>query len=1491
MPESTEESSSMSDEEGLSASAKLRAGQARGYTFQDVIAGACILSVFFEDTNTVDIESKLESTDKFDDIVLEKSDETICLQLKNGPNHKLISSDLTGSNGRGLDFKDLSDSAEARREADEGSRFLVLTSYINDSGSGIEFSDGSENLSIWGDLEFRTKELNEFRGGDVEDEGIEFVLGVPGIGTTSDEEEINSPRNTELFERIVENVSPRLDVRENPEIDDPENLTEGAVTLARWARNQPADIGKLDRDEIIRRLELIPSERFPQQLGLPDDYIHPRWIDNLEDAYDNPDNRILVEGAPGSGKSVGIELFHRAWEDLEDHRTLRFYFYIPEDADSLEIKRRDPDWFRHQLAYQLYSTFTKAFERSNSVPVWTGVDDLQEYINNVAQWADQEDQRVLFIFDGLDHALRPFGGTEATEPAEGSALEEIGKLDFPDPLGLLMISREISESHDTLRVDQQIEVPAWNSNEIREYLAKRDANQYDELVEDLSTVSGGLPVIISHIATKAEIQGDNIEEVIEGASHVDGELEAYYDTIWEPLEPYERDVATLVALNPTGLHEDTINSVIDLPYTVKSTRLEDAPLAHILDPISGDQFRVFHDSFRKHIKDLLDEEEISRGHTRLFNYLFDQCIQFPQNLDSLRYHAENGRGYSELKDLGTLDNLLQWWEKGIYFDHLSNTLDLAFEASLQQGDYISAFDCVILGGVARDMLETYTSDSLRLSYYTAQGDRDKALRLVDQVQQYKGGSEEAIEAMQTVARNCDNELGRTRLESWENDYQEGQQPDINPEAYLEVASNVLDADEFWNVAEQIKRLDTGEHFPREVLAAVEKKPELFDSQPEPPDWFFENESLALESCEQLIHDLPEAWLEELRAHAPEYSGLSFAELHVLLRCGDLEDELLEVIKNRELDEPIDRPSEREVQYNDVYYAGSIIAGLVETPADLLDTVDEIAVHQPKIQKLLSLMGAAATRESSAEKELWVDATMQYLEERFEEGYLVDPSSRNVDEVRYWGVVSDISNAFSEVADHGSEELFRRVLETSEEIGSGDRFFDTITSSLNRAWEELSPDVALSEGLDSRYKELLNRSPMEEPPSRDLMNLGVRAAEKGYNSRAEKYAEKAVERCFRYGYRKDTFLSNVWSGLEDLVDDDWIKYHGTAIQLINWANLLHEMTDGKETRHYEGIFLKSLLDSGIIDYHTVEENARQATTVRKVWDWRLENPRGMSKEELSKLIGSKEMKIRSGSTSRMGLPFFSKAAEVADDFGWGDLVEKSLSALIWGDYVREGISDDRKGRLRELAAEYDVDIPDNLDSNNTSTDIERGSNETEDDKSDIENILSEHSEDDPLRMDDFDDFTVEELSEAGDLLQDNSFDSTRYDLTAAAPISRLLAERGNKEQAILLLENVIAERNLIDSWLGGGSNRFEIVAEALLDIDEERALQSVLNGWNKSRLDTEGYQSIFPQLLWIVKRTEGEIAADEFFSHVMSWTRRLMWPHEDRIQKWGVLDTY
>ncbi|UWG50153.1 NACHT domain-containing protein [Halalkaliarchaeum sp. AArc-CO] len=1491
----TENERTATESENMDASASTRrmAGAARGYTFQDVIAGACILSVFFEESQAITIESKLNEGDKFDDIILEQDGDIICIQVKNGPDHTLSSSDLTGSSGRGLDLSNLSESAEARVQAGEGTRFIALTSFGSETGPDIEFLDDSENITLFGELSFETDILADGRNevdGEIVD--IEFVLGVPGIGTATDEK-VESLRNTELFERIVESVTSRLNIRENPEIDDPYSLTERAVNLARWARNQPVDVQRLDREEIIHRLKLFPSKQFAQQFELPEKYIRPRWTEELEEAFDDSDNRVLVEGSPGSGKSVGIELFHRSWEDSDDYRTLRFYLYVPEDADSLEKRRGDPEWFRHQLAAQIYDTFPEAFGEGTPAPVWTGTEDLQQYIDKVAQWAEQEEQQILFIIDGLDHALRQFGGTSATESAEGTVLEELGSLDFPNPLGLLMISREITEAHDILRVDNQIEVPRWSVEEIKEYLERKNIPPEDEFVRRVAEISGGLPVIISHLIRKAETQGEEVIEglqsAIEDASHVDGELEQYYDTIWEPLEPYERDVVSLFALNPTGLREETIKSVVDFPYIQESTRLEGAPLAHILESTADGRFRVFHDSFRKFVEDQLDQEEITQGHERLYEYLFDQCIKFPQNLESLKYHAENGPGRSALKELATLENLLCWWQEGIHLDHLSKTLDLAFDVSLRDEDYFTAVDCILLGGVARNMLDIYMEDNSRLRYFAAQSDLGRALRLVDQIRGYEGGSKEAIEAMQIVARNWEDELERDWLAAWEEDYQRAEQPSWDPEAYFEVASEILEPQEFWKAAGEIRREDNGQHFPREVLAAVQNKPELLEGQPEPPEWLFENESVALEACEDLIHDLPEPWREELKENAPDYSDLSLAALHTLLRCGGAEDEIREVIENTELGEPIDDWGQGGSRFYEVYYTGSIVASLDESPEELLETIDRIAIEQPRFQKLLAMMGAATTRDSSTQSQRWVDATLEFLCRIFEEGHLVDSDVRYVDQFRYQQAVSDIAGAFRKVVKQGSEDQLSEAIQLNKEADFEDRTLETVSRYLTEAWEEVNTE-ALPDGIDERYENILKRPPSEEPPSRELMDLAVRAAKEGYDSRAENYVEVAVERCFRYGYRKDIFLNDVWKGLEDVADGQWDRHLGTAIQLINWANLLHDLTDGKETRHFEGVFLKSLLDADAVDYHTAEKYAEHNTTQRKLWNWRLENPDGMTAEELRSLIYVKETRIRSRRHSNRELPFFSKAAEVADNFGWDELVVKALHALNRGDYVRDGINSDREQRLRDLASQYDIEIPSDLDSDNGSSEFEGESVETESEDDRIHEILSQHSEEDPVSVESVEELTSEELLNAGELLQKDMVGSPRYNPAAAAPISRVLADRGNVDDAIELLENVIAERDLINSWLGGGRGRFEMVAEALLDINEERALQSVLNGWRMSRLDTQSYLSILPQLLWIVKQTEGEIAAEELFSHMMKWMRRLVWPYENHVQKWGVLES-
>jgi hypothetical protein len=601
---------------------------ARGYLFQDVVGGAAILSVLFEESEAVAVEDAIQTGDKFDDIVLDQGDDQICIQVRNRPGKRLKSGDLKNESG---DFylDDFVSSARDRRSAGEGTRFVILTSFKEEPGPDVDLVDDG-TISFFGDFQFPVQTLADGAGVVSDGTEIEYILGVPAIDTADDDELAETVRDTDLVNTIHRHVTPIFDELEHPEISDPTSLVMDAVDLARWSRLH-SSIGGLHRQDIVRRLEYIPTPQMEQEFPVGEGYIEPQWMQEVESAGE-ADDRVLVEGEPGSGKSTGIELLHREWSEETDKRTLRFFLYVPDDAGRIEKKRNDPAWFRHQLAAQLHRTFPEAFADEIAVPVWTGTDDLQEYIDAVARWADGQGQQPLIVIDGLDHALRSFGDTTHGGGIEGTVVEELAALDFPTPLALLMVSRPLSsEKHDALRVGTKITVPDWDDDEIWKYLEENDVVPTGDLVHQMATVSGGLPVILSHLLRKAEsFDGDlevGLQSALDEASSVDGELERYYETVWEPLRPHERDAATLVALSPTGLDTGTVDALLDFPWTQQELWMDEMPLSHIIDRVGGRQLRVFHDSFRSFIVRQLGTMDIDQGHERLFDYLFERCTR------------------------------------------------------------------------------------------------------------------------------------------------------------------------------------------------------------------------------------------------------------------------------------------------------------------------------------------------------------------------------------------------------------------------------------------------------------------------------------------------------------------------------------------------------------------------------------------------------------------------------------------------------------------------------------------------------------------------------------------------------------------------------------------------------------------------------------------------------------------------------------------------
>lgn len=1457
---------------------------ARGYTFQDAIGGVAILSVLFEEAEAVAIEDLYESGDKFDDLILEQDSDHICFQVRNRPGQRLTLSDLENTSSK-FYISDFVDSAQARFEAGEGSRFVILTSHLDESGPDINFEDEGE-VSFFGDLQLPTRHLANSAGEVSPETEIEYILGVPGIDTADDEELAETIQDTDLVRLIEKNVVPVFDELEHPEISDAKTLVTDAIDLARWARNH-SSITRLTREDIVRRLAYIPTPDLPQEFPVQEGYIEPEWIQNLENT-DNDTNRLLIEGGPGSGKSTGIELLHREWSETPDKRALWFFLYVPEDAEHVERKRNDPGWFRHQLAAQLNKTFQEAFSGGVKTPVWTGTDDLQEYIDRVADWAARENQQPFIIIDGLDHALRSFGDTAHGSEIEGTILEELAALDFPPPLSLIMVSRPLStEIHSDLRVSEHITVPEWDEDEIARYLRENDVSTTDELVQRVESVSGGLPVILSHLLREATTSEGEVREelqsALDDASEVDGELEQYYETVWEPLRPHERDATTLIALNPTGIDGEIIDELIDLPWTQQELSVDEMPLSHIIDKYNSRYLRVFHDSFRSFTLNQIDPDEIEKEHERIFDHLVERCEETPARLDSLTYHAENGPGRAALKDFVSRDQVLQWWENGAHVNQVLQAINLAFDASLRDGDYTNAFDCTILGGVTRDMLDIFADDSDRLDFYLAQGDRDAAIRLVDEIREHNGGTEESLSAMQKVAQEWEEEIERDWMRQWVNDYQEAEQPSWDPNAYFELGAVLLHPDEFWESAQEIRRAKTGEHFTREVLTAVRRHPDLIDYQVHPPDWLFEDIEVALEACGEIGQQLPDSWREEIHENAPPPSDVSIAGLYTLFLCDGPQDEIVQIVEDQVLAEPKRSPTQSESRFSDAYYIGAILASWGQSPDEVLSSLGDLSAEHPKVHQFVALVGAATTREFSDETGRWVDATLDFLEQRFNDRSLADESIPPGEHWSYRTSVEAAVKEFQDVIEEGSTDRVQRVHEIANEThGETENLLPTVS------WELVGtyPDEMLPGALNEQFEKILKRSPDEEPPTRALIDLAYNAAEAGYPEHADHYFESAIERCYRYGYRKDVFLNDVWKGFRDVVGNDWDRHMGTAIQLTNWARLLHELTDGKETLHYEGMFLTDLLDENLIDINTAFEGASNQLTLKKLRNWRLDNPSGMTCGELRAYIDAQRAQVRTSRYPDKKTQFFGRTAEIAADNGWEDLVRKSLVLMNKGEYVDEGVGAGLAETLEELAETYDIRIPENI---RKETDDESEIEEPDEDEVTAEQeaphrLLSGCSKEKPLSEEDFRDLSTDELRAAGKLLQERKY---WYEGVAAVPLAHVLADREGTEEAVDFLVKIIAEHDLMSWYIGGPG--FEPLADTLMEISEEDALEAVLRAWRKSSIiDEASYQTVFPQLMWVVKRTEGQIAAEELMLHTMDCLRRLFWPYEDRIQVWGIL---
>lgn len=1467
-------------------SSKGLAGMERGYLYQDIVGGMCLLSVLFDEAEAVEVESPspIDRNDKFDDLVLHRDEETICFQVKNGPDYTFSGTDLDDSSSGRLNLEELVKCAKSKNEINEGSRFIVFTSYNPPRRSDIQLADTSSRLILFEDLEFETKKLEGDLGSVDDDIDIEFVFDAPGIDEIHRSDPFHGLEQTEIFLQILENVSPIHATKENPRVDTPSDLVLRAITLSTRAREDPGH--RLTRKSISEKINIAPSlEMYPQSLSVDEGCILPFWFQQLKESLVDIDGRTVIQGVAGSGKSTGLELLHNSIDGLKSTKIVRYNLYDPDDNPSQAEDRIDPSWFRDQLAGELQRKLPEVFSENNA-PIWTGIGDLQSHLDKVAEWCSANNQHVIIIIDGIDHALPKPAGSNTESDIEGTVIEEVGQLEFPGRLIPIFVGRPLSDDvYSVLRKDQTRTVPTWGSEEIERYYTQNGISVDESLISSVEDVSGGLPVILSHLLSEAETSEGDIDEglrnAVEEAPNVSGELEEYYEEIWSPINPHLRDVLSLQAARSTAIHADVVTDVLNLPWMKSKSKLNKNVLAHTLEEVEKDHYRIFHESFREFILEELDSGQEEEIHKSLYDYYINEQIESASYTDALRYHAERGPGLEALRELATVEHVSHWWREGVHINKITSSLNLALEGAQSVIDYETALNCTILGATTHGMLDIYVDN--RLEYFRTIGDRRRALKFTNQLRDEAPGTEDSLVAMQKITREWPEELNKSWLQDWYESWEEADKPrDWNPEAYFEVAVKNLDPEQFWEHARVFVTDKSNEHFTYQIFRAMSYNTDVLKERLDPPEWLFDDLPKTLEACELIWHRIPEEWQTEFVDKAPPVEGLSCSALRTLLLCGYDREEVLAEIQDRKFAEPKDH-REDYPQHSEAFYVGAVLADTDHEPDEILELIQEMSKQRSRLRQLAAIVGAAATRSSSEEELFWVNHALDEMRQILGNKELERPEKGHPNYLSHRSILQELIKEFSGVTQSGSEDKIDSVLEIADTSDYENRVVDTLASGFLNHHDHLQSADELPAIWEAQYQNLIQAVP-NEPVSPELLDLAHRAAQQDQRQLAEKYFNKAIERSYRYGYHKDTFLSDVWDGLEEIVDGDWEEHLGKAIQLINWADLLQTITDGDNVSHLEFRFLSMLLENDVVEYEIVPQTVHNLSTSRRLRKWRLRNPEGIDYSELQELLHLYEKWRRSRSYASKNTEYLGRAAIIADQHGWGDLVKHALELMHYGEYVEEGLSKEQAASIESLSEEYNTAIPDTITEQEDSDDFSSEPDpKPEPISMDLHQVLLSHSFEEPTPVTEFEDYKTDELLEARQFI----ITHRDYRPSVAAPVAKSLAQRGEHKAAVSLLKKTISHRRLLISRMYG-PGRFEKLAEVLFDLEGETALDIIFDAWMESDIDSRTNQAILPQLVWIIKRTEGDVAAIEYINHTMKQLRLLLKPYDTSVQRWGAL---
>ncbi len=417
-----------------------------------------------------------------------------------------------------------------------------------------------------------------------------------------------------------------------------------------------------------------------------------------------------------------------------------------------------------------------------------------------------------------------------------------------------------------------------------------------------------------------------------------------------------------------------------------------------------------------------------------------------------------------------------------------------------------------------------------------------------------------------------------------------------------------------------------------------------------------------------------------------------------------------------------------------------------------------------------------------------------------------------------------------------------------------------------AWKNLDHDEANKE-ISTRRHEFVAQQPDEFGPCSDLVDLAIEAANMGHRDLAKSCFETGLDRGFRYGHRKDSFLFDVWEALL-AADPELADNVGLAIQLLNWSRHLHRVTeDGKGIRWIEGEILEKFLDLDLVDLDTARDLTDHPETRDTLTDWSIRNRSTFDADEWDAMLNV----VRQSTPDWKGTKAarLTLLAEQAIQRGDVEAGRELLQEAVDDHNVSDRFDEQDLERFHTLAALHAPHLVNSIQLKEDphapkpwvpTTNIGRAIQAEEF----CQDLLDQH---------------VGQLTDGfHDLWSSKDGAYQGHALSILDRIMKMDPDAGWQAAA-----NAFSISKMARGWGTG----FKPLCERLMKQDAERTLRLGLDAWRSDPIQGRpyGYGNL-PNLCWLVKCTTGKTDAMEVVRDAVDILRRTLQPHDNRVQVWG-----